>query len=362
MNSRVSKIINKALDGGVLTEKEGIELLSWGDLTDEAAAIRIAGRRLSEHLAPKAEIHGQIGLNIGPCPRDCQFCSFAVSNKVFDQCTELPLETVVDYAQLLEEQGANAIYLMTTAQYDQQKFLDYGKAAAKVLKKGTPLIANVGDFDLDYAKELKKAGFTGVYHVIRMGEGVVTRCDVDKRWNTIHAAQDAGLLLGSCVEPVGPEHSVEEIVEKTIITRDMKAQFSGSMRRTAIPSSPLAKYGTVTYAHMATIVAAVALITGEAIMGNCTHEPNQLAAVAGANLLWAEVGSNPRDVEGKTEENRGWTVRRCRDLLHESGWSVLEGPSVMFGAAKGSKGMPVANATDAVSAARNFLFPALCDR
>lgn len=330
MDSTVAKIINKALDGGVLNEAESIELLRWDDLSDEAAAIRLAGRRFSEELLPGAEIHGQIGLNTGLCPADCKFCSFAASNKVFTEPTEESLETVVDYVKLLEDAGANAVYLMTTARYDKEQFLEYGRAAAAALSNGTPLIANVGDFDYDYAVELKRAGFVGVYHVIRMGEGEFTRLPVQQRWDTIHAAQDAGLLLGSCVEPVGPEHSLEEIVEKTIITREMGARFSGAMRRTPIPTSELAVHGAVSYARMATIVAAVALITGTAVPGNCTHEPNQLAVFNGANLLWAEVGSNPRDTKGKTEENRGWTVNRCRDLLEECGWNVLEGPSKLF--------------------------------
>lgn len=332
MDATVSKIINKALDGGVLDERESLELLKWDDLTDEAAAIRLAGRRLSEELLPFAEIHGQIGLNIGPCPINCEFCSLAAGNKVFAESSETPLETVVDYARLLEEKGANAIYLMTTANYSQERFLEYGRAVKQALGADMPLIANVGDFDADYAIELKKAGFAGVYHVIRMGEGEVTRSTKERRWKTIHAAQDAGLLLGSCVEPVGPEHALEEIVEKTIITREMGARFSGSMRRTTIPSSPLAQHGQVSYARMTTIVAAVALITGRGIAGNCTHEPNQLAVFNGANLLWAEVGSNPRDTEGKTEENRGWTVPRCRELLEECGWKVLDGPSKLFAA------------------------------
>ncbi len=330
MDSDVMRIINKALDGGELSMAEGVQLLSWDDLSDEAAAVRLAGRRLSDELLPQAEIHGQIGLNTGLCPADCKFCSFAASNKVFAEPSEESLETVVGYVQLLEEAGANAIYLMATARYDQERFLEYGRAAAKALLKDTPLIANVGDFDHDYAMELKHAGFAGVYHVIRMGEGEFTRLPVQQRWDTIHAAQDAGLLLGSCVEPIGPEHSLEEIVEKALITREMQARFSGAMRRTPIPTSELAAHGTLSYARMATIVAAVALITGRAIPGNCTHEPNQLAAFNGANLLWAEVGSNPRDTEGKTEGNRGWTVARCRDLLEECGWDVLEGPSALF--------------------------------
>jgi len=41
-----------------------------------------------------------------------------------------------------------------------------------------------------------------------------------------------------------------------------------------------------------------------------------LGAIAGANLLWAEVGANPRDVQDKTEEGRGETVSRCRTIFH----------------------------------------------
>lgn len=332
MDREVARIINKALDGSDLNEKEAVELLKWDDLSDEAAQIRLAGRRFSDELLPQAEIHGQIGLNTGLCPADCKFCSFAASNKVFTNPTEETKETVIEYTKLLEDAGANAVYLMATARYDQEQFLEYGRAAAGALTKGTPLIANVGDFDYDYALELKKAGFVGVYHVIRMGEGEFTRILVERRWKTIHAAQEAGLLLGSCVEPVGPEHSLEEIVEKTLITREMGARFSGAMRRTPIPTSELAVHGAVSYARMSTIVAAVSLITGTSIPGNCTHEPNQLAAFNGANLLWAEVGSNPRDTEGKTEENRGWTVARCTELLEECDLNVLQGPSIMFSA------------------------------
>lgn len=330
MDRTVSQIINKALDGGMLTLEEGVELLKWDDLSDEAAAVRLAGRRFSDELLPKAEIHGQVGLNTGLCPADCKFCSFAASNKVFTEPAEEELETVVDYVRLLEEAGSNAVYLMATARYDQEQFLAYGRACADALGGRVPLIANVGDFDHDYAVELKKAGFTGIYHAIRLGEGEFTRLPVQQRWDTIHAAQEAGLLIGTCVEPVGPEHSLEEIVEKTIMTREMGARFSGAMRRTPIPTSELAVHGAVAYARMATIVAAVSLITGTNVTGNCTHEPNQLAAFNGANLLWAEVGSNPRDTKGKTEDNRGWTVARCAELLEECGLEVLEGPSAMF--------------------------------
>ncbi|MDO4289658.1 MAG: radical SAM protein [Eggerthellaceae bacterium] len=329
MDKTISSIINKALDGTDLSAVEVAELFRVEDLSEEAFAIQQAGRRFSaELLDGKAEIHGQIGINTGLCGKDCKFCSFAASNKVFTEATALPVDEAIGGVLSMEAQGANAIYVMSTANFAFEDFIDVSKAIKRAMKTDIPLVANTGDFDLDEAKALVEAGYTGVYHAIRMGEGEFTRIPLERRVKTIEAAKEAGLIVGMCVEPVGPEHSIDELVEKTLLTRDLEAYFSGSMRRTTIPSSPLAVHGQVSYARMATIVAAVALATGTRVPGNCTHEPNALGVHAGANLVWAEVGSNPRDTEAETV--RGWTVNRCRELYQECGWEVLEGPSKMF--------------------------------
>ena len=261
---------------------------------------------------------------------DCKFCSFAKSAGIFTEPTKLTTQEVIEGVLSMESQGANAIYIMETADYPFDEFCEIGRAVRDAMKTDIPMIANAGDFGTSQAEDLVKAGFAGVYHVIRMGEGEVTNAPISRRLKTIENAKNAGLKVGMCVEPVGPEHSIEELVEKTVYTRDLEAVFSGAMRRTAIPQSCLYKYGQVSYVRMATIVAAVSLATGWGVPGNCTHEPNQLAVYTGANLLWAEVGSNPRDTEAETAESRGWTVNRCRDLYHECGWETLDGPSKLF--------------------------------
>ena len=238
------------------------------------------------------------------------------------------IDKVIEGVLSMEAQGANAIYLMATARYKFEKFIEVSRAVKRSMKTSVPLVANVDDFDLDKAKALASVGYAGVYHAIRMGEGEYTAIPVEKRVHSILSAKEAGLKVGMCVEPVGPEHTIEELVEKTLLTRDLGAVFSGAMRRTQIPTSCLAKHGQVNYARMATIVGAVSLATGKEIRGNCTHEPNPLAVNAGANLLWAEVGSNPRDTNAETV--RGWTINKCRELYHECGWEVLEGASTLF--------------------------------
>ena len=70
-------------------------------------------------------------------------------------------------------------------------------------------------------------------HAVRMGEGKNTRIDPEVRFKTIKAARETGLWVGTCVEPIGPEHSVEEIAEKILIGRKMNPCYSGAARRRA---------------------------------------------------------------------------------------------------------------------------------
>lgn len=69
---------------------------------------------------------------------------------------------------------------------------------------------------------------------------------------------------------------------------------------------------------------------GREPIGKCTHEPNILGATAGANLFWAEVGSNPRDTEADTAKGRGLDVRSCIKIFEEADFDVLQGPSVIY--------------------------------
>ena len=151
---------------------------------------------------------------------------------------------------------------------------------------------------------LKDAGYTGIYHAVRMGEGKDTRIAPETRLNTIRAAREAELLIGTCVEPIGPEHSIEEIAEKILIGREINPCFSGAMRRINIPGSKLEQNGMISEYRLAFLVAVVRLAMGRGLIGNCTHEPNLLGAIAGANLFWAEVGTNPRDTEAETSEGK----------------------------------------------------------
>jgi biotin synthase len=331
IDSRVSDIVSKVNDGYFLTRGEILFLLKISPHSPDAGFVMASADAINRAASGnKAEVHAQIGVNLSPCPKNCSFCAFAAQNQIFKEKNELSVEEIADMAQRAEADETNAIFLMTTGDYSFNQFTEISREIRTKLKPDTVMIANMGDFANQEAKQLKEAGYTGIYHAVRMGEGRETNIDPQTRLNTIKVARENGLLIGTCVEPIGPEHSIEEITEKTLIAREMKPCYSGAMRRISIPGSEMKRYGMISEYRMAYLVAVVRLAMGRNLVGNCTHEPNVLGATSGANLFWAEVGTNPRDTEVDTSKGRGLDVRSCKEMFKEADFEMVQGPSVIY--------------------------------
>ncbi len=328
LDRRVNDILASVADGGLPDADDILTLLALPYRTPAAGLVMAAAREISrEACGNQAEICVQIGLNVSPCPRNCRFCSFAACNGIFDTPAELAVEEVVERAVRAEEEGANSIYLMATGDYPMGRFVEVGREVGRHLRNDTPLVANAGDLTPRWAREFRDAGFCAIYHAVRMGEGRDTSIPATRRLKTFEAAREAGLRLATCVEPVGPEHTDEEILEKILIHREAHPCFSGAMRRIPIPGTAMARHGQLSELRIGYVVAVVRLAMGRMLIGNCTHEPNVVGAAAGANLFWAEIGPNPRDVEAHTEDSRGLDVAACRRIFQEADFEVLSGPS-----------------------------------
>lgn len=321
-------LMKKTRSGEVLSKNELLYLLGLAADSTETYMVMAEATRISKELSHgKAEVHAQFALNLASCSCDCLFCSFAKANGVFYESTELDLEHAVAYARQFEIDGANAVFIMSTANYSFERFIEISKEVRKNLKPETVLIANIGDQTLKNAVRLKDAGFAGVYHAVRLREGKDTGLPIEKRIQSINNFKEAGLKIGTCVEPIGPEHTNEELADMIELTASFNPCFSGAARRISIPGTAIEKRGTISELRMAQIVAVTRLGMPRFVMGNCTHEPCTLGAIGSANLFWAEVGANPRDIKEKTEEGRGETVGSCRTIFYESDWAVWNGPS-----------------------------------
>lgn len=82
--------------------------------------------------------------------------------------------------------------------------------------------------------------------------------------------------------------------------------------------------------RLAFLAAVVRLATDRDPIGNCTHEPNLLGAVAGANLFWAEVRTDPRDTEAERFKGRGVDVKLRGEMFKEAEFDILKDPSVIY--------------------------------
>lgn len=160
----IDDIVRKSQAGETLPPEELADLLALDPASPEAYAVMAEAARISRELSGgRAEIHAQFAVNLAPCPCDCLFCSFAMTNGVFTEAAELSPEQAVTQACRFEKDGANAVFMMSTARYPFELFLDISREVRKGLRPETTLVANIGDQTLKNALRLREAGFAGVY-------------------------------------------------------------------------------------------------------------------------------------------------------------------------------------------------------
>jgi biotin synthase len=207
---------------------------------------------------------------------------------------------------------------MTTGTFSFERLLEIGRLLKKVVS--VPLVANTRDITHREGEKLLDAGFVGAYHAVRLGEGMDTPFKREKRIQTIQVLNDVGLLWMNCIEPVGPEHSLDEIVDLMFLAREHRAVYSGVMRRINFPGSPMERFGMITEREMAGMVAVSRLVMGDVPRAHCTHEPHSASLMAGANLFFPEVGASPRDGMADTGQGRGKSLAACREIFKEMAW------------------------------------------
>ena len=316
----IEEILRKGRDGVPLERDEALALVHLELESRETYALRESANHLSrQQFGRKGERHFHIGLNVEPCPMDCLFCSLTRKAGLFTEKYEFPLEEVVAWAKQGEAEGADALNLMSTGTYPFSRLLEIGRRLSREVK--VPLVANARDINHSEGEQLLDAGFVGFYHAVRLGEGTDTPFDPQRRIQTIRVLNDVGLQWMNCVEPVGPEHSAEELVDLMLLARQEKATYSGIMRRINFPGSPKEPLGMISERRMAQLVAVSRLVMGTTVKAHCTHEPHSLSLVAGANLFFPEVGSSPRDGQADTGKGRGNSNERYGALLREMEWN-----------------------------------------
>ncbi|MDR2968669.1 MAG: radical SAM protein [Tannerellaceae bacterium] len=317
----MDQIFSKIEEKSVLSKEEVVKLLSVDTTSAEFYRLLYLARKYSEEtFANRGYVFAQIGINAEPCSVNCKFCSMAAGHYVLPNRWQKNADEVIEGVKQLVLDRADDIFLMTTADYPVEKFIEIGKAVRPHIPAEIRLVSNIGDIDQPTARRLKEAGFTGAYHIVRMRESVDTQAPVEQRVRTLDAIRDAGLELYYCVEPIGPEHSYEEIAEEIFRAKDYRVEAMAAMRRTPVEGTPLCAYGAISTPELCKI-AAVTLLAVRPTRSMNVHEVTEMSLLAGVNQLYAEAGANPRDVDDNTENNRGFNTAALRKMLENSGYT-----------------------------------------
>lgn len=313
----LDKIKNNDFD---LSENEIIDLLRINVRNKDFYELIAVSNHLSrKKFGNRGYVFTQIGINAKPCSVNCLFCSMGANHYSLDSRWEKTSDEICDQLSWLQNSYFDDFFLMTTADYPQDKFISIGKAAGNLLRKDQKLVANIGDFNPETAIQLKNAGFTGAYHINRLREGSDTMADPKEREKTIQAIKQAGLELYYCIEPIGPEHSYEELTVEILRAKELQIEVMAAMRRIAVKGTPLYELGQISAPELTKIVAVTNIVVNPSRAMN-VHEPIQVALLAGVNQLYAEIGANPRDTDSHTEQSRGFNPAAAWNMMKEFGY------------------------------------------
>jgi biotin synthase len=326
LGKEVDRILQRSLDGHVPSREDCVALLRFPSDSLEARALMAVADTVSRRrFGNEAILLGQVGIETAPCPGNCGFCVFGEAHTQF-QRNRLSLEEVLVRARAFAEGGdLYALFLMTMHDFDVEELLEVVSGVRNSLPPQTQIVVNIGDFDAAQAKELRTVGVQGAYHVCRLREGTDTALSPEERKKTFRIIRNAELDFYYCCEPIGPEHTPEELVEQLFLGIEYGCFQHAAMRRVYVPGLPLSSKGQITELRLAQVVAVVALATLGCweTQNIAVHEPNLLGLAAGANVVYAESGANPRDTEPDTSSHRGLDMAAARKMLYEAGFTAL---------------------------------------
>ncbi len=324
--ARLRDILAAACAGQAPTRDELAYLLAFPATSLEAGLTRAAGDAVArKRFNNEGILLGQIGIETFACTGNCRFCVFGIDHTQFPE-TRLTPEEILERADAFARDGdLYALFLMTMHEFDFDRVLAIVEHVRRAIPAHTQIVVNLGDFDGVQAAELRAAGVNGAYHVCRLREGVDTDLDPENRKRTFHATRESGLDFYYCCEPVGPEHTAEELVDQLMLGVEHGCFQHAAMRRVYLPDAPLADRGQITELRLGQVVAVVSLacLACPETDNIAVHEPNLIGLTSGANVVYAETGANPRDTATDTTGHRGLDMAGARRMLYEAGFTAL---------------------------------------
>ena len=323
MDERAAELLIKGYNREKLSREDCRYLLSFEEFSPEAIFERDLFKRFfREHCENTAGIGAQIGVYTGPCSGNCGFCNFGVSH-THSKTYEMPDDVLKRYLEKCVEFGdVGEVSLMTNHDCPNDKLVRYIGLARDFLPKEVKIMVNTGDRTPEECRELKKAGAENAYHVLRMGEGKDTDLNPKDRIQTMRNLKEAGFNLATCTEPVGSEHSIDDVINNFFGGIEGGCDCGYVALRMPVFGTPLGGVPTLSIKRYHQIQAVLGLATawhpgGKKVTGWDT------GYFTGLNTLSAEFAGSPRDSGEFSEKSVGHTLEWCRRTLFGDGYDRI---------------------------------------
>ncbi len=321
----IEKAKDKALDDQLIDRQTIIKLLEIDPYSEYADKLGESARKVAEKVTEnRGKIWASIGVDYQPCKMNCNFCSFGKRWGKTKQSYSWSDDEIIRFVKKFVKEGAEWITLRTTEHYGIDKLCLLGIKVKKTVHGKYKLVANTGEVNAKEARLLEQSGFEILYHSIRLREGIDTPFNVNERCKTLEVAENSSLNLAYLVEPVGIEHSNEELADMFLLAIEYGAKLSGAMARIPILGTPLFKYGKLPERRLAQIVAVTRIAAGFKAPDICVHPPSQLGMEWGANVVVVDVGAVPRDSNNLHKEWNDFDLSMAKSWFNKSGYQVRE--------------------------------------
>lgn len=295
------------------------------DLPDEVwqAVREAADRRMRNIASGRGRLYATIGVDASPCAMNCRFCSHGEAWGLAKERWELaPDEVCKRIHHLLQQAVPDWFTLRTTQFYGIDRLIELCRVVRRILPSKTKLIVNTGEFSASEAGRLADAGVNMVYHTYRLREGTDTGVRPEDRLETLRIIRNSPLELAALVEPLGPEHTDQEIVDAAFMLREFDVRLGGCMARIPVAGVPLAATGPVSEARQVRVIAVTRLISGPETADICVHPPMAAALNAGANTVVVETGAIPRQADIEQDTWRHFDIHEAAALLACRGYQT----------------------------------------
>lgn len=320
---KIEEAKRKSLSGESLRKEELVELLEINAESQEAEALGAAASEVANKYTEKrARLWGAIGVDYKACDMNCLFCSLGSKWGIVKEEKEYDIEDMIRQVRYYVENGFYYIVLRTTEFYSVEKIGTIIKKIRNTVHGDYILGCNIGELDTEQAAYLCQCGGELAYHCLRLREGKDTKFRIEDRIKTLEVIRDSKMKLGFWVEPVGLEHTNEEIADKILQTLEYNTDVCGVMARVPVHGTPLGHYPQISDKRLAQIIAVLRLASGAKVSDICVHPASELSVRYGANVLVLETGAIPRDAVYSDGYWTGLSAEKAKEWLQQGGYYI----------------------------------------